>query len=71
MRTYTVQEAIAAAFEIEQYDVSRTITRLAGPLMRCLPHPEKVFDAIKLAATMEEMGQTVPRLRVLVDASEQ
>lgn len=71
MRTYTVQEAVAAAFEIKQYDVSRIMTKLAGPLMRCLPHPEKVFDMINLAATMEEMGQTIPGLRVLVDASEQ
>ena len=41
MRTYTVQEAIAASFGIKQYDVSRIITRLSGPLIRCLPHPEK------------------------------
>ena len=71
MRTYTVQEAIAASFGIKQYDVSRIITKLSGPLIRCLPHPKKVFDMVKLAATMEEAEQLIPGLQVLVDASEQ
>ena len=70
MRTYTVQEAVAAAFEIKQYDASRIITKLADPLIRCLPHPEKVFDMVKLAATMEEAEQLIPGLQVLIDASE-
>ena len=71
MRTYTVREAVAAAFEIKQYDASRTMTGLADPPMRCLPRPEKVFDMVKLAATMEEAEQLIPGLRVFVDASEQ
>ena len=69
MRTYTVQKAVAACFGIKQYDVSRIITRLSGPLIRCLPHPERIFDTVKLATTREKAEQLMPGLQVLVNAS--
>ena len=70
-RTYATQDVVAEVFGVGQATVSRSIDQIAPVARQCVPIPARIHDRAKRASTLEELEEIFPRLRCLVDASEQ
>ena len=69
--TYATQDVAAEVFGVGQATVSRSIDQIAPVVRQCIPIPGKIHDRAKRASTLEELEEILPRLRCLIDASEQ
>ena len=70
-RTYAAQDVAAEVFGVGQATVSRSIDQIAPVVRQCIPIPAKIHDRTKRVSTLEELEEIFPRLRCLIDASEQ
>ena len=70
-RTYATQDVAAEIFGVGQATVSRSIEQVAPLVRQCVPIPARIHDRAKRTSTLEELEEILPRLRCLVDASEQ
>ena len=70
-RTYAIQDVAAEVFGVSQATVSRSIEQIAPVVRQCIPIPAKIHDRAKRALTLEELEEILPRLRCLIDTSEQ
>ena len=70
-RTHATQDVVAAVFGTSQATVSRPIDQIAPVARQCIPIPARIHDSAKRASALEELEEILPRLRCLIDASEQ
>ena len=70
-RTHATQDVAAEVFGVGQATVSRSIDQIAPVVRQCIPIPARIHDRAKRASTLEELEDILPRLRCLIDASEQ
>ena len=70
-RTYAAQDVAAEVFGAGQATISRSIDQIAPVVRQCIQIPAKIHDRTKRVSTLEELEEILPRLRCLIDASEQ
>ena len=70
-RMYAAQDVAAEVFGAGQATISRSIDQIAPVVRQCIQIPAKIHDRTKRVSTLEELEEILPRLRCLIDASEQ
>ena len=69
--TYATQDVAVEVFGVGQATVSSPIDQIAPVVRQYIPIPARIHDRTKRASILEEFEEIFPRLRCLIDASEQ
>jgi hypothetical protein len=70
-RLYITYTLAGFLFDLDQSNICRDIQKIEGPIRKCIPIPQKIYNKIKRLKTPEEVEQYFPGFIAFTDCTEQ